>query len=167
MPAPSRGGTLNPMSRVLTEVLAHRFDEDLALILDMLALIPPDKHDWRPDWPSTPFTFAELTDHLVMSWGGVIACLHKLHPEKLSHLATQREIPLEIARSLTQEGFALTADSDLARRIPTHFNPAGEPFLATLLINGKHIHHHAYQLFVYLKLLGLPVGARQLYRFQQ
>ena len=169
------------MSRILTEVLAQRFEEDIALIEEMLALVPADQESWRPDWPMSnggdpAFTVAELAAHILMSWGGVNGCLQKLHPENLkgldghkqqenSTLAVSRGL-LATGRALTKEGFALTSDADLARKIPTYFTPAGEVFLETLLTNGKHVNHHAHQLFVYLKLLGAPVGTRHLYRFK-
>jgi hypothetical protein len=35
-----------------------------------------------------------------------------------------------------------------------------------LLANWKHINHHAHQLFLYLKLLGVPVSTQHLYRFK-
>lgn len=173
------------MSRVLTEVLAQRFDEDIALIEEMLALVPPGREDWRPDWPKSTsgepaFTLLQLAAHFLMSWGGVNGCLQKLHPEKLKHWdAWKQQVPglapptlaacrglLAFGRAHTQEGFAITSDADLARKIPTYFTPEGETFLETVLVNGKHVNHHAYQLFVYLKLMGLPVGTRQLYRFK-
>jgi len=173
------------MSRILTDVLAARFDEDIALIEEMLAMVPAGKEDWRPDWPKSAggdpaFTVAQLASHFLMSWGGVNGCLQKLHPEKLKHLDAwkqqvgQNKNPklavsrglLASARAHTKEGFALTSDADLARKIPTYFTPQGEVFLETLLTNGKHVNHHAYQLFVYLKLLGLPVGTQHLYRFK-
>lgn len=173
------------MSRVLTEVLAQRFNEDIALIEELLAKVPEGQDAWRPDWPKSAggdaaFTVAQLAAHFLMSWGGVNGCLQKLHPEKLKHLdawkqqVAQNKNPsvaaaralLASARAHTKEGFALTEDADLVRKISTYFTPQGEVFLETLLINGKHVNHHAYQLFVYLKLLGLPVGTADLYRFK-
>lgn len=173
------------MSRVLTEVLARRFDEDLALIEEMLALVPEGREGWRPAWPPSPdggeaFTVAELAAHFLMACGGVNGCLQKLHPDKLKHftalkeqVALAKKPRLAVTRALLasfraqmREGFAATADADLGRKIPTYFTPAGEPFLETLLTNGKHVNHHAYQLFVFLKLMGVPVGTRHLYRFK-
>lgn len=173
------------MSRALTEVLAQRFDEDAALIEEMLALVPVGRESWLPDWPASvsgypPFSVAQLAGHFLMSWGGVHGCLQKLHPEKLKHFdALQQQVEqnkkpaLAVSRALlatgrahTQEGFALTVDADLSRKIPTYFAPQGEVFLETLLTNGKHLNHHAHQLFVHLKLLGLPVGTQHLYRFK-
>ena len=173
------------MSRVLTEVLAQRFDEDIALIEQMLALVPAGNEGWRPAWPASvggdpAFTVAQLAEHFLMSWGGVNGCLQKLHPEQLKHFdAIQQQVGqnkkpvLAVSRALlatgrahTKEGFALTADADLSRKIPTYFTPQGEAFLETLLTNGKHVIHHAHQLFVYLKLLGVPVSTQHLYRLK-
>jgi hypothetical protein len=173
------------MSRKLTEVVARRLDEDLALIEEMLALVPSGKEEWRPEWPPSTsgepaFTVRQLAGHFLMAWGGVNGCLQKLHPEKLKHFdAWKQQVSrlkepgvaavrsmLASARNHTKEGFSLTVDEDLGRKIPTYFAPAGEPFLEILLTNGKHANHHAHQLFIYLKLMGLPVGTRHLYRFK-
>ncbi len=170
------------MSRALTEVLARRFAEDLALVEEMLALVEEDREEWRPDWPPSPegelpFTVRELAGHLVMAWGGVLGCLKKLHPEDLAHweewdggeglsvLEARRR--LGEGRQMAAEGWALVSDGELGRVVGTYFQPAGEVWLEIVLQNGKHWNHHAYQLFVYLKLMGRPVGTRHLYRFQK
>jgi hypothetical protein len=154
------------MARVLTEVLARRFDEDAALIEEMLVLIPGGGQE-------------ELAAHLVEAWGGVCGCFQRLHAERLVGLAAlQGEVAraaagveesrrlLGLCRAAIREGFALTSDADLARLIPTYFSPAGEPLLEVLLVNLKHVNHHAHQLFVELKRMGVPVGTRHLYRFR-
>lgn len=168
------------MSRALTEVLARRFAEDLALVEEMLALVEEDREEWRPDWPPSaegqlPFTVRELAGHLVMAWGGVLGCLKKLHPEALGHwveweggegltvAAARRR--LEEGGQMAAEGWALVRDEELGRMVGTYFRPEGEAWLEIVLKNGKHWNHHGHQLFVYLKLMGVRVGSRELYRF--
>jgi hypothetical protein len=154
----------------MTRVLAARVDEDLALIEEMLALVPEGSSEWRPPW-ADGFSVGELAGHLAESCGGICGCLARLRPS----LAWTRAEPAEFKeslrviaayRGLTREGFALVEDGDLMRVIPSYFVPDGEPFLALLLVNLKHVNHHAHQLFVYLRLMGVPVGTRQLYRFK-
>jgi len=159
-------------------VLAARILEDAALIGELLARIPPGREQWSP--PGTDaFPLDRLAAHIVESFSGVLACLYKLHPEPLAHfteLAARTAdltalAPAEAAalladcRAAAATGFALVTDADLPRRLPTVFSPAGQPFAGVLSVNWKHLLHHGYQLFFYLKLLGVPVGTRDLYRF--
>lgn len=65
-----------------------------------------------------------------------------------------------------REGFALLKDDDLARLIPTVFVPDGEPLITILLGNLEHFINHKYQLFFYLKLLGVEVTTSDLYRIR-
>lgn len=171
------------MSSALVQVLATKIDQDAALIEEMLAMIPPGKQDWRPDWPTTdnepPFHTTRLAAHLVDCMAGLLACFHRLHPQTLAHFNTLKtqlsntpnpSLPesrafCTICRTHIAEGFSHTTDSQFAQLIPTYFSPQGEAFLSVLLDNVKHLNHHAYQLFVYLKLLGLPVSTRHLYHF--
>ncbi len=158
----------------MTQVLFARIDEDFALVEEMLALAPPGGGDWRPNWPGDlPFTMEELGGHLAESCGGVCACFARLHPSldwqqaETAGLRIGRNRRVIAAyRAQLREGFAMTKDADLERIIPAYFVPEGEPFLAVLLTNWKHVNHHAHQLFIYLKLLGVPVGTRHLYRFR-
>jgi hypothetical protein len=146
-------------------VLAARILEDADLIAEMLALVPEGREDWRPDWPVTggdpPFPVARLREHLAESLAGICACLDRLHP---SHRA--RPCDFDGLRQMARDGFALLCDRELTASLPTHFAPEGAPFLDTLLINWKHLVHHGYQLFVYLKLMGVPVSTRHLFRFR-
>ena len=155
----------------MKEVLFARIDEDFALVEEMLALLPAGCEGWRPAWPGDlPFTVAELVAHLAESFGGVCACfarllnLRKVETVGLT-VGESREV-MAAYRLQVREAFELMEDEDLVRVIPTYFVPEGEPFLAVLLTNWKHVNHHAHQLFIYLKLLGVPVGTRHLYRFR-
>jgi hypothetical protein len=72
---------------------------------------------------------------------------------------------LPASRALAAQAWALVLDSSLSRSIPAYFQPNGQPFLEIYLANVKHIRHHTYQVFVYLKLLHVSVHSRHLYRF--
>ena len=158
----------------MKQVLFALIDEDFALVEEMLALSPPGGADWRPNWQGDlPFTLEELSGHLAESCGGVCACFARLHPSldwkqaETAGLRIGRNGRVIAAyRAQLLEAFGLMEDADWVRVIPTYFVPEGEPFLAVLLTNWKHVNHHAHQLFIYLKLLGVPVGTRHLYRFR-
>jgi hypothetical protein len=50
--------------------------------------------------------------------------------------------------------------------VPTVFVPGGEALMTILLGNLEHLINHKYQLFFYLKMLGVPVGTGDLYRLR-
>jgi len=174
---------INVRNNVLSMVLGEKLDEDLALIGELLALVPENSEDWRPDWPTAngkePFTLAQLAAHLVDAAAALGACLQRLRPDQLQHFDRFRE-DIALAKNMTcseavlyvlecrqllKKGFALVRDEQLQEAIPTYFRPEGEIWLSVLLSNWKHTNHHAYQLFLYLKLLGVSVSTKELYRF--
>ena len=155
----------------MKQVWFARIDEDFALVEEMLALLPAGVEGWRPAWPGdAPLTVEELAAHLAESFGGVCACFAKLlslrKVETVGLSVGESGAVMAAYRAQVREAFELMEDADLVRVIPTYFVPEGEPFLAVLLTNWKHVNHHAHQLFIYLKLLGVPVGTRHLYRFR-
>ena len=145
-----------------------RIDEDLALVDEMLALVPAGTENWRPPWEPA-FSMAELAAHLAESFGGICACLARLNPAAFTQQETAgltlSQCRLVLAAYRAQVQKANISDADWMRVIPTYFAPEGEALLAVLLVNLKHANHHAHQLFTYLKLLGVPVETRHLYRF--
>ena len=86
----------------------------------------------------------------------------------MNHRCTREEARARIAlyRKAIDDAFALLSDSDLSRPVPTVFVPAGEPLMTLLLGNLEHLINHKYQLFTYLKLLGLNPATRDLYHFR-
>ncbi len=168
------------MGSAIVAVLARKVDEDLVLIEEMLAMVPEGKGEWGPDWPSAAgeaaFSMDWLERHLVETCAGLCACFVRLHGERLSHFEALKErvvaseepsrVLFAACRAHVAEGFAVTTDADLSRLIVTYFSPQGEAFLETLLSNWKHVNHHAHQLFLYLKVLGVPVSTQHLYRFK-
>jgi hypothetical protein len=61
------------------------------------------------------------------------------------------------------EGFACLTDRDLARAIPTVFEPSGVAVLTLPLGNLEHLTNHKHQVFLYLEMLGVPVGTPDLH----
>ena len=121
----------------------------------------------------------KLLGHLLDCMAGFCALLYALDKEKLAHFVKLRDLEvnhfcgIEEAQARLREymrhideGFALLDDSDLGRMLPTVFVPEGEPVLTLLLGNLEHLINHKYQLFVYLRLLGVRVGTSDLYRIR-
>jgi hypothetical protein len=169
--------------RILTTAVFDKLSEQIALTTHLISLIPPDKLAWSPAQlspsPVTLFRLDDLLGHLLDCLAGVCAVLHALHPNKMAHLdelrqqATNYRCEPEEARarirafaSHIEEGFAVTADADLRRLVPTVFVPQGETALTLLLGNLEHIINHKHQLFFYLKLLGVPLGTSNLYHLR-
>jgi uncharacterized damage-inducible protein DinB len=65
-----------------------------------------------------------------------------------------------------EEGFAGVTDKELALNVPTVFSREGETVLKLLLTNLEHFINHKYQLFFYLKLMGVSLGTSDLYRLR-
>lgn len=65
-----------------------------------------------------------------------------------------------------EEGFALLDDTRLGTHVPTVFVERGELLLTLLLGNLEHLINHKHQLFTCLKLMGVEVDTRDLYRLR-
>jgi len=124
-------------------------------------------------------SIGDLMGHLLDCMGGFCAVLHSANSSRLPHFQKLRDLPVnhfcqaEEARARIrdymahiEEGFAILDDADLCRLLPTVFTPAGEAVLTLLLGNLEHLINHKYQLFIYLRLLGVPVGTKDLYRIR-
>jgi hypothetical protein len=120
-----------------------------------------------------------LLGHLLDCAAGFCAVLAAADPQRLTHFAQLRDLPVNrpcspteavrriaIYRVHIEEAFALLSDEDLGRRLPTVFVKEGEPLLTLLLGNLEHLINHKHQLFTYLKLLGVGVSSRDLYHFR-
>jgi hypothetical protein len=157
-----------------------KIQETLDRTSHLIAMLPPDKLDWRPAGLPNSFTLGYLLGHLLECTAGICAVLHKTFPEKLDHFLQLRSQPVNHSctpsEALTrvsayscyiEEGFRCFSDSDLSRVVPSYFAPEGETVLTLLLGNLEHLINHKYQLFFYLKLIGIKVGSPDLYRFRQ
>jgi hypothetical protein len=167
-------------STVLAPLLLAKLSEQIDRTQHLLACIPIDRLDWRPEWPTAEPSYgmhlSRLLGHLLSCLAGVCAALYAAHSDRLAHFNRLRELPVghhcgvDEARQRIddymvhiEEGFALLTDADLSRRLPTVFVPEGEALLTLLLGNLEHFINHKYQLFAYLKMLGRPLGTRDLY----
>ncbi|MEP7364152.1 MAG: hypothetical protein ABI972_12925 [Acidobacteriota bacterium] len=159
-----------------------RIDEEVTLALELMERVPGESEQWRPDWPSEsapPFTLKVLCWHLCESFAGICAVSVRLRggsdPQaealrarvadgRMGGIGESRALLADLA-AFARDRFGEIADMDLARSIPTTFVPAGKPALSVILTNLAHFTNHKYQLFLYLKLLGVPVTTQDLYRF--
>jgi hypothetical protein len=178
-----RGTVAGLEKRELTVAVRDKVLEALERTEHLVSLVPSDKLDWRPATDvvaSRPMTdLGHLLGHLLDCAAGFCAALYAAYPFQLSDFADLRHLsvnhacrPEEAASRLEQycqciaRGFELCTDEDLSRKLPTVFGPQGERLVTLLLGNLEHLLNHKYQLFFYLKLLGVPINSSDLYRFR-
>src|SRR5262249_28102104 len=146
--------------------LLAKLREQIECTQTLMTLIPADKLNWQPQ--ENCFRIGDLLGHLLECLAGFCATLYALHPVDLKHFERLRDLPvnhfcnIEDAQhrimeyqSYIEEGFAILNDEDLATKIPTLFVTTGETAMTILLGNLEHLINHKYQLFFYLKLLGV------------
>ena len=161
-------------SGLVANLFLSKLEEQIERAEHLITLIPPDKLEWRPAPDS--FRLCEVLGHLLECLAGFCATLYAANPERLAHFGRLRELTVnhccgsEEARARIRDylghirkGFALLGDADLGRRLPTVFVPEGEAVMTIQLGNLEHFINHKYQLFFYLKLLGVGVTTRDLY----
>lgn len=162
----------------ISDLILEKLAEQVERADHLAALAPPGAAEWRP--VAAAARLCDLLGHLLECLAGFCAALHALDRERLAHFVSLRDLEVnhccgaEEARARMadymariREGFALVTDEDLARPIPTVFAEGGEALLTILLGNLEHFINHKYQLFFYLKLLGVPVGTGDLYRLRE
>jgi hypothetical protein len=169
--------------REVTEAVRDKVLEALERTGHLVGLVPVDELEWRPATDvvfSRPLTdLGHLLGHLLDCAAGFCAALYAAYPTQLNDFANLRGLsvnhacrPEDAVKRLEQysrciaRGFEVCRDEDLGRKLPTVFEPRGERLVTLLLGNLEHLLNHKYQLFFYLKLLGAPVGSRDLYRFR-
>jgi len=164
-------------NETLTMLLLEKLDEQVERALHLTALVPSDKIEWRP-LPDA-HRICDLLGHLLECLAGSCATLYAVHHGRLAHFAHLREKPVNHCCGIEEalgrmreyldcirEGFQALADEDLSRMLPTVFVGEGEAVLTLLLGNLEHFINHKYQLFFYLRLLGIPLGTGDLYRLR-
>lgn len=148
----------------------------------LVSMTPADRLAWHPDAAAnqtTPIDLGHLLGHLLSCVAGFCAALHAAFPNELREMEELRgfavdhscapeeaRVRIEIYARHIAKGLALCTDDDLGRKIRTVFVPEGETLLTILLGNFEHLTNHKYQLFFYLKLLGVKVGTADLYRLR-
>lgn len=163
---------------LLSQSLAAKILEQLERTERLVHRIPAAALDWTPPYPRA-MTTVVLLGHLLDCLAGFCAVLAAAEPFRLEHFANLRTLrvnhscpPAEAIdrighyRAYLQEGFALLSDDALARKLPTVFVKEGETVLTLLLGNLEHLINHKFQLFLYLKLQGVPLATEDLYQFR-
>jgi len=169
------------MDREIVESLFGKVREAIERTDHLVSLLPPGAASWRPELPpgQAAADAGHLLGHLLDCLGGFCACFERAYPDAFPEGAALRDLAVNHSldpaaarermrayRQAIERGFARCTDGDLARRVATVFVPEGEPLATLLLGNLEHLLNHKYQLFFYLKLLGVDVGSRDLYQFR-
>jgi len=165
------------MEQTLCSDFLSKIDHQIDRISHLISLIPEDRMSWTPPMPKG-FSIATLLVHLMECFAGFCAVLHASYPDRLSHFLELKKLTashpsdpvaaqtrLELYRDHIVQGFAVLQDADLSRKIPTVFVSDGERLLSLLLINFEHLASHKYQLFIYLRMVGLEISSADLYHF--
>jgi hypothetical protein len=168
--------------RAIVESTQQKVLETIELTAHLVGLAPDDKLEWRPVLAAAGIAATDLghlLGHLLDCLAGFCAAFHAAFPAHLrdfdalrsltvNHLCSKEEALIRIEAYLTciVRGFECCTDQDLGRKLPTVFVPGGETLMTILLGNLEHLINHKYQLFFYLKLLGIPAGTQDLYKWR-
>jgi hypothetical protein len=169
-------------SRAVMESLEDKVWETIERAERLVGMAPAERLGWRPPMvdESTAVTdLGHLIGHLLSCMAGLCAALHAAFPEKLSsfqelrkmkvdHFCSPQEAKkqIEAYAAAIEEGLACCNDEDLRRKVQTVFVPEGETLMTILLGNLEHLMNHKYQLFFYLKMMGVEVGTGDLYQLR-
>lgn len=167
------------MAEPIVESIELKLREQIERTEHLIQLIPSDQVGWDPRLPRGSTDVGHLLGHLLDCMAGFCAVFHTAFPQQLGDFLGLQSLPVnhscgpEEALSRIRDhaahigrGFDLCTDSDLPRMVPSVFVPQGEPLATLLLGNLEHLISHKYQLFFYLKLLGIPVTSRDIYRWR-
>ncbi len=168
--------------RAIAESVRDKILETIERTEHLVSLAPPDRLAWRPETggkQAAPIDLGRLLGHLLSCLAGLCAALHAAFPSELREMEELRELtvdhscgPVETRARMESysrhiaKGLAHCTEENLGSRIPTVFVPGGETLLTILLGNLEHLTNHKYQLFFYLKLLGVNVGTPDLYHLR-
>ena len=169
--------------RAIVPSLQEKVMEAIERVEHLISRVPADRIGWRAPMPANVTQANDLghtLGHLLDCMAGFCAVFRKAFPEEFGDFDKLREMPLngswspeEASKGLRMiagyiaRGFKRCSDADLARMVPTVFVAEGESLLTLLLGNLEHLNNHKYQLFLYLKLAGVAVGSRDVYRFRE
>lgn len=171
----------------VVEAVREKVRETIERTEHLMAMAPSGQLDWRPhveagartDAAAQAIDLGQLLGHLLTCVAGFCAAFYAAYPEKLrefeelralrvDHFCTPEEAKKQIAiyAAAIEKGFACCQEEDLGRKVKTVFVPEGETLMTLLLGNLEHLMNHKYQLFFYLKMLGVKVGTEDLYRLR-
>lgn len=165
------------MDHPLCACVRSKIDEQIERTEHLIRLLPPESSNWAPPVESA-WSTGLLLGHLHDCLAGFCAVLVAFEPDRLAHFERLRVLPvnefcspsealtrIETYRAHIGEGLRVLRDDDLVRTVPTVFSAQGESLLNLLLGNLEHLINHKHQLFVYLKLMRVPVTSEDLYSF--
>jgi hypothetical protein len=166
----------------LVNCLAEKVMETIERTEHLVSLVPANLLEWRPELPSSmpePSDLRHVLGHLLGCLSGFCAAFYRAFPAELADFpglrATAVAEPwspvearqkMELYAAQIQRGFECCTDQELSTRIPTIFVPEGQTLLTVLLGNLEHLINHKYQLFIYLKLAGVNVASRDIYKWR-
>jgi hypothetical protein len=169
-------------TRVLVLSVKGKVLEAIERTDHLVSLVPADGLQWRPEARSGQPPASDLghvVGHLLDCLAGFCAAFYAAFPSELADFLEFRSMTVNQSCSpekagpriglytrLIERGFGCCTDADLARKIPTVFVPEGETLLTILLGNLEHLINHKYQLFFHLKLAGIPVTSRDIYKWR-
>jgi|SRR5215472_10811328 len=174
---------LSAPTRSITSILAAETNQNIEKTAQLISLLKPSQLSHQPSVPPgcvPVISLGHLLGHLLDCMAGFCAAFYVAFPKRLASFENLRKgqvnhfcepaealARIRIYRKEIARGFGACTDNDLKRKLPTVFRPGGEPFLAVLLANLEHLLNHKYQLFFCLRLLGAPVGTKDLYYVRQ
>jgi hypothetical protein len=158
----------------IVESIRLKVREQVEKTEHLIQLIPPGRIEWNPQWSCSSSDIGHLLGHLLDCLAGFCAVFHAAFPQKLEGVLALRSLPvnhfckpdeaagrIQAYAKYIEQGFELCREEDLSRMLPTVF--ATESLMTLLLGNLEHLVNHKYQLFVYLKVLGVPVATGDIY----
>jgi DinB superfamily len=170
------------LERAIADSVSGKIMEAIERTDHLVSLVPVERLSWRPEMPdaqTAAIDLGRLLGHLLTCLAGFCAALCAAFPAGLSEMEKLRSLTVDhsctpgetrerialYSRHIAQ-GLARCSEEDLGRKIKTVFVPDGETLLTILLGNLEHLSNHKYQLFFYLKMLGVKVGTPDLYRLR-
>jgi len=167
------------LAEPIVESIQLKLREQIERTEHLIRLLPPDKIGWDPQLIQGSTDVGHLLGHLLDCMAGFCAVFHAAFPHRLGHFLELRTLPVnhfcrpeealirirQYAANIEQ-GFDLCTDDYLARVVPSLFVPDGEPLATLLLGNLEHLINHKYQLFLYLKLLGVSLTSSDIYQWR-
>ena len=169
-------------SHAVVEALREKVREAIERTEHLIGMAPGERLGWRPRMAEEGTAVADLghvIGHLLTCMAGFCAAFYAAFPEKLASLQELRKMKVDhfcspeeakkqigVYAAAIEEGFARCGEEDLGRKVKTVFVPKGETLMTILLGNLEHLMNHKYQLFFYLKMMGVEVGTEDLYKLR-